>query len=82
MRGSATRNTTRPSTALERGLGKPGVKDEAEARLLLGIAQLGAGKKEEAEKTFKAVKGDAEDRAPRHAVEPARAPGLEGDSAS
>jgi tetratricopeptide (TPR) repeat protein len=46
-------------TALERGLGKPGVKDEAEARLLLGIAQLGAGKKDEAQKTFKAVKGDA-----------------------
>lgn len=46
-------------TAFERGLGKPGVKDEAEARLLLGIAQLGAGKKEEAQKSFKAVKGDA-----------------------
>jgi tetratricopeptide (TPR) repeat protein len=46
-------------TALERGLSKPGVKDEAEARLLLGIAQLGAGKKDEAEKSFKAVKGDA-----------------------
>jgi tetratricopeptide (TPR) repeat protein len=45
-------------TAFERGLGKPGVKDEAEARLLLGIAQLGAGKKDEAQKTFKAVKGD------------------------
>jgi hypothetical protein len=45
-------------TALERGLGKPGVKDEAEARLLLGIAQLGAGKKDEAQKSFKAVKGD------------------------
>jgi tetratricopeptide (TPR) repeat protein len=46
-------------TALQRGLGKPGVKDEAEARLLLGIAQLGAGKKEDAQATFKAVKGDA-----------------------
>jgi tetratricopeptide (TPR) repeat protein len=46
-------------TAFERGLGKPGVKDEAEARLLLGIAQLGAGKKDEAQKSFKAVKGDA-----------------------
>ncbi len=46
-------------TAFERGLGKPGVKDEAEARLLLGIAQLGAGKKVDAQATFKAVKGDA-----------------------
>jgi hypothetical protein len=34
------------------------VKDEAEARLLLGIAQLGAGQKQEAQATFKAVKGD------------------------
>jgi len=46
-------------TALERGLAKPGVQNEAEARLLLGIAQLGAGKKDEAQKSFKAVKGDA-----------------------
>jgi len=45
-------------TALQRGLGKPGVQNEAEARLLLGIAQLGAGKKDEAQKSFKAVKGD------------------------
>jgi predicted Zn-dependent protease len=45
-------------TALERGLGKPGVQNEGEARLLLGIAQLGAGKKDEAQKSFKAVKGD------------------------
>jgi len=45
--------------ALERGLGKPGVQNEAEARLLLGIAQLGAGKKDEAQKSFKSVKGDA-----------------------
>jgi len=45
-------------TALERGLGKPGVQNEAEARLLLGIAQLGAGHREEAQKSFKAVKGD------------------------
>ncbi len=45
-------------TALERGLGKPGVQNEAEARLLLGIAQLGAGHKDEAQKAFKAVKGD------------------------
>jgi len=44
--------------ALERGLSKPGVQNEAEARLLLGIAALGAGKKDEAQKAFKAVKGD------------------------
>ena len=34
------------------------MQNEAEARLLLGIAQLGAGKKDEAQKAFKAVKGD------------------------
>ena len=45
--------------SLERGLAKPGVQNEAEARLLLGIAQLGAGKKDEAQKSFQAVKGDA-----------------------
>lgn len=45
--------------ALQRGLGKPGVQNEAEARLLLGIAELGAGNRDEAQKAFKAVKGDA-----------------------
>jgi tetratricopeptide (TPR) repeat protein len=45
-------------TALSRGLTKPGVKNEPEARLLLGIAQLEAGKKDEAMKTFRSVKGD------------------------
>lgn len=44
--------------ALQRGLSKPGVQNVAEARLLLGIAQLEAGHKEEAQKTFKSVKGD------------------------
>jgi tetratricopeptide (TPR) repeat protein len=44
--------------AIERGLSKPGVQNEAEARLLLGIAALGAGKKDDAQKAFKAVKGD------------------------
>jgi tetratricopeptide (TPR) repeat protein len=44
--------------ALERGLSKPGVQNQAEANLLLGIAQLGAGHKDEAQKAFKAVKGD------------------------
>jgi hypothetical protein len=35
------------------------VQNEGEARLLLGIAELGAGNKEEAQKAFQAVKGDA-----------------------
>jgi hypothetical protein len=44
---------------LDKGLKKGSVKNEAEARLLLGIAQLKSGKKEDAVKSFKAVKGDA-----------------------
>ena len=43
---------------LSKGLGKSGVKNEADARLTLGIAQLKAGHKDDAVKTFKAVKGD------------------------
>jgi tetratricopeptide (TPR) repeat protein len=43
---------------LSKGLTKGGVKNEADARLTLGIAQLKAGHKDEAVKTFKAVKGD------------------------
>jgi tetratricopeptide (TPR) repeat protein len=43
---------------LSKGLGKGSVKNEADARLTLGIAQLKAGQKDEAMKTFKAVKGD------------------------
>jgi len=43
---------------LQKGLTKGGVKDEAQARLLLGIAELKAGHKDEAVKTFKSVKGD------------------------
>ena len=46
------------AAALERGLGKGGVTNQANAQLLLGIAQLGAGRKEEARKAFKAVKGN------------------------
>ncbi|MEP7246678.1 MAG: tetratricopeptide repeat protein, partial [Gammaproteobacteria bacterium] len=45
--------------AIQRGLAKPGLQNAANARLLLGIAQLGAGRKDEARKAFKAVKGDA-----------------------
>jgi tetratricopeptide (TPR) repeat protein len=44
--------------AFQRGLAKGGVPNEAEARLLLGIAELHAGRKEDAQKTFKTVKGD------------------------
>jgi TolA-binding protein len=43
---------------ISKGLMKGGVKDEANARLLLGIAQFKAGKKDDAIATFKAVKGD------------------------
>jgi hypothetical protein len=41
------------------GLAKGGVKNEADDRLLLGIAQLRAGDKDSAVKTFQSVKGDA-----------------------
>lgn len=44
---------------LSKGLEKGGVKNETDARLMLGIAQLKAGHKEDASKSFKAVKGDA-----------------------
>jgi hypothetical protein len=43
---------------LQKGLDKGGVKDETQARLLLGIAQLKAGQKDAAVKSFHAVKGD------------------------
>jgi tetratricopeptide (TPR) repeat protein len=43
---------------LNKGLGKGGVKSEPEARLLLGIAQLKAGHKDDAVKSFHQVKGD------------------------
>jgi tetratricopeptide (TPR) repeat protein len=46
------------SDELNKGLTKGGVKNEAEAHLLLGIAQLKNGKKDDAVKSFKAVKGD------------------------
>jgi len=44
--------------AINRGLAKSGVQNAADARLLLGIAELRAGRKDDARKTFKAVKGD------------------------
>ena len=46
------------SDLLSQGLSKGGVKSDAEAHLLLGIAQLKAGHKDEAVKSFRAVKGD------------------------
>jgi TolA-binding protein len=46
------------ATAIARGLSKPGVTSTADAQLLLGIAQLGAGRKDEARKAFRAVKGN------------------------
>jgi hypothetical protein len=41
------------------GLAKGNVKNEADDRLLLGIAQLKSGDKDSAVKTFQSVKGDA-----------------------
>ncbi|HVW67848.1 MAG TPA: tetratricopeptide repeat protein [Steroidobacteraceae bacterium] len=46
------------SDLLAKGLSKGHVKNEPEARLLLGIAQLKAGHKDQAVQTFQAVKGD------------------------
>ena len=43
---------------LTKGLGKGGLKSEEQARLLLGIAQLQSGHKDDALKTFQSVKGD------------------------
>ena len=43
---------------IAKGIAKGGVKNEADAHLMLGIAQLKDGHKDEAVKTFKAVKGD------------------------
>jgi len=44
---------------LSKGVAKGGLRNEAEAKLLLGIAQLKTGKKDDAAKSFKSVKGDA-----------------------
>jgi hypothetical protein len=46
-------------TAIQRGIGKGGLKSPAEAQLALGIAQMRAGNKAEAAKAFKSVQGDA-----------------------
>src|ERR1700730_18618517 len=44
--------------AISKGIAKGGRRNESEARLLLGIAQLKAGHKDEATKSFHEVKGD------------------------
>jgi tetratricopeptide (TPR) repeat protein len=44
--------------ALNRGIGKGGIKNLAEAQILLGIAQVRSGNKDDARKTFKSVKSD------------------------
>ena len=44
---------------LTKGIAKGGLTNEAQARLLLGIAELKAGHKDEAVKAFKGVTGDA-----------------------
>ena len=44
--------------ALTQGIAKGGLKSTGEAQLLLGIAQLKAGNKDAALKSFKSVKGD------------------------
>jgi hypothetical protein len=43
---------------IQKGITKGGLKNDADAHLLLGIVQLKAGHKEDAVKSFKAVKGD------------------------
>jgi tetratricopeptide (TPR) repeat protein len=43
---------------LTKALAKGGLKNAADTRLLLGIAQLKGGHKDDAQKTFKQVKGD------------------------
>lgn len=45
--------------SLTEALAKGGVRSEADVRLILGIAQLHAGKKDDALKSFELVKGDA-----------------------
>ncbi|MBV9345897.1 MAG: tetratricopeptide repeat protein [Gammaproteobacteria bacterium] len=44
--------------AMQKGITKGGLRNDAEAHLMLGIAQLKAGRKDDAVKSFKSVKGD------------------------
>jgi tetratricopeptide (TPR) repeat protein len=43
---------------IQKGIAKGGLKNDADAHLLLGIVQLKAGHKDDAIKSFKSVKGD------------------------
>jgi hypothetical protein len=43
---------------ISKGIAKGGLRNDTEAHLLLGIAQLKGGHKDDAIKTFKGVKGD------------------------
>ena len=52
-------NYDKAADELNKGLTKGGLKDQNQARILLGIAQLKGGHKDEAIKTFGTVKGDA-----------------------
>ena len=61
---------------ISKGVTKGGLKNDAEAHLLLGIAQLKGGHKDEAVKSFKAVKGDSDHRAAREPLGPAREAGV------
>ncbi len=47
------------AVAFQRGITKGGLADNTEAQLLLGIAQLKSGKKDDAMKSFNALKADA-----------------------
>ncbi|MGE3667448.1 MAG: hypothetical protein AB7G51_12615, partial [Steroidobacteraceae bacterium] len=47
------------AAAIQRGITKGGLSDKSEAQLLLGIAQLKGGKKDDAIKSFRALKDDA-----------------------
>jgi hypothetical protein len=50
--------TAEAVTAMQQGIAKGGLKNPAEAQLLLGMALLKSGNKVEAVKAFKAAKGD------------------------
>jgi len=62
---------------ISKGLAKGGLRNESEARLLLGIAQAQGGPRRDANKSFVTrVKGDPSLERPRQPVEPARETGL------
>ena len=61
---SATASTTRRPMNLNKAVTKGGVRNEAERSLLLGIAQLKAGNKDDAVKSLQGRQGRSEPRAP------------------